>query len=115
MSSQINLDDLTIAELHQLVQDAQQAIDRRKDMEAKNTLAEIKSLVASRGFNLEELLELAAAQRSGDGKKILGKAPMKYRDSSNPENQWSGRGKPPKWMAEAISKGRSKDDFLIAA
>ncbi len=112
MPSQINLDDLTIAELHQLVQDAQQAIERRKDAEAKNTLAEIKSLVASRGFNLEELLALAATQRSGD-KKILGKAPMKYKDTTNPENQWSGRGKPPKWMAEAIEKGQRKEDFLI--
>lgn len=40
--------------------------------------------------------------------------PPKYR---NPETgaTWSGRGKPPRWVSEAESTGKSRDDFLINA
>ncbi len=38
--------------------------------------------------------------------------PPKYR---NPETDatWSGRGKPPRWISEAESQGKSRDSFLI--
>lgn len=38
----------------------------------------------------------------------------KYRDLENPENTWSGRGKPPKWLQLKINAGAKKEDFLIS-
>lgn len=47
-------------------------------------------------------------------KKTAVRAPVppKYR---NPETgaTWSGRGKPPRWISDAESEGKSRDSFLI--
>ena len=40
--------------------------------------------------------------------------PMKYQNPSNPEDQWSGRGRAPKWVDdyEAVP-GHTREDLLI--
>ncbi|EQW80451.1 hypothetical protein G913_04504 [Escherichia coli UMEA 3124-1] len=47
-------------------------------------------------------------------KKTLPKAPPKYQFEENGETKyWSGRGRAPKPIAEALKAGRSLDEFLI--
>ncbi len=47
-------------------------------------------------------------------KKTLPKAPPKYQFEENGETKyWSGRGRAPKPIAEALASGRSLDEFLI--
>ena len=46
-------------------------------------------------------------------RKTLGKVPPKYRDPSNPDNTWTGRGKQPRWLAAYTGNGRTVDEFLI--
>ncbi len=54
-------------------------------------------------------------------KAVKAKAPAKikirYRDPSKPENTWSGRGRPARWITEAIKAGKvkSKEDFRVNA
>lgn len=38
---------------------------------------------------------------------------MKYRDPKNAANEWSGRGRSPKWMQAYLDAGKKKEDFLI--
>ena len=57
------------------------------------------------GFDINELF---------GRKKGKGSVAPKYRDPKNPENTWTGRGRPPRWMAAALKGGKVKrDDFLI--
>jgi DNA-binding protein H-NS len=49
------------------------------------------------------------ASSSLKGKKV---AP-KYRSRSG--ETWAGRGQRPRWMVEALKKGKKMDDFLIKA
>jgi DNA-binding protein H-NS len=44
-------------------------------------------------------------------KKTTGSVPVKFRDDKG--NTWSGRGREPKWMTEAIAQGRKRSDFAI--
>lgn len=44
-------------------------------------------------------------------KKATGSVPAKFRDDKG--NTWSGRGREPKWMTEAIAQGRKRSDFAI--
>ncbi len=37
----------------------------------------------------------------------------KYRNPLSPSETWSGRGKTPHWLANALKKGRKIDDFRI--
>jgi DNA-binding protein H-NS len=37
----------------------------------------------------------------------------KYRDTRDPTQTWSGRGRAPKWLKERIDAGENKDDYVI--
>jgi DNA-binding protein H-NS len=39
--------------------------------------------------------------------------PVKYRDPDNPENTWSGVGKPKKWLQERLDQGHTLDLFAV--
>jgi DNA-binding protein H-NS len=39
----------------------------------------------------------------------------KYRNPSDPEETWSGRGKRPRWLVSALMAGAKIEDFEIAA
>lgn len=59
----------------------------------------------------------AAAKKAvkAKGKKVAQRIPIHYRDPQNPSHTWSGRGKPAKWITEAIGQGRAKsvEDFRV--
>jgi len=40
--------------------------------------------------------------------------PPKYRNPATGDT-WTGRGKPPRWIAQAEADGKKRDDFLIKA
>ena len=61
----------------------------------------------------EELLGLSE-DAPKTRKKTLPKAPPKYQFDENGETKyWSGRGRTPKPIDEALKAGRSLDEFLI--
>jgi DNA-binding protein H-NS len=62
----------------------------------------------------KELTKQLAAldgQAKGKGSMKGRKVPPKYRSPQG--DTWAGRGARPKWMVEALKKGRRMDDFLI--
>jgi DNA-binding protein H-NS len=82
-------------------------IEEAKSREYAEVLNEIKQKMADYGITLQEL----AGGRGAKGAKAAsrsrsGVAP-KYRDPDS-GSTWSGRGKPPKWIA-----GQDRDSFLI--
>ena len=103
----MNLDNLSLTELKDLQDKVAMAIFDFEKRKKAETLAELKALALSNGFSLEELL--------GDAKPKKAKAPVapKYADPANPETTWSGRGRKPKWLVEAIEGGASIEDFAL--
>ncbi|EHP8199108.1 H-NS histone family protein [Escherichia coli] len=70
-------------------------------------------LIAEEGFSLEELLD-RPEDTPKSRKKTLPKAPPKYQFEENGETKyWSGRGRAPKPIDEAMKAGRSLEDFRI--
>lgn len=72
--------------------------------EIVSVVAEIQGRMKEYGITLEDL-------KSG-AKKARTAVAAKYRNSATGES-WSGRGRAPKWLAEEMAKGRSKDAFVI--
>ena len=106
-SIKVDLEKLSLKELKDLQEQVAVAIfdfEKRRKSEA---LAELKALAQSKGFSLDELLD------DTKGKKKRAPVSPKYADPANPANTWSGRGRKPKWMVEAIASGRSPEDFAI--
>jgi DNA-binding protein H-NS len=66
---------------------------------------------------LEKLLAALDGQPKGKALRtgsLKGrKVPPKYRNRSG--ETWAGRGQRPKWMVEALKKGKKMEDFLIKA
>jgi DNA-binding protein H-NS len=106
----LNLFALSSTELQQLKTDIDKELSNRSSK--LQAIEEVKSLAASKGLKLEELL----AELSGSKTKTrreLGPAPIRFRHPQNPSLTWSGRGKSPNWMKEAIEKGFTEDQMRV--
>ncbi|EIM2852938.1 H-NS histone family protein [Salmonella enterica] len=92
-------------------EDAEREAAERQEREKKRQ--ELLQLIAGEGFSPEELLGLTE-DTPKTRKKTLPKAPPKYQFDENGETKyWSGRGRTPKPIDEALKAGRSLDEFLI--
>ena len=88
----------------------------------KTSVAKVVALMKKLGISIEDLkgaepVKPAKAGRKPSAKKTpragnRSKVAAKYR---HPETgaTWTGRGLPPKWLADEIADGKNKDQFLI--
>jgi hypothetical protein len=97
----------------QFVDDRQPCVDRGAVLCIDRTIngsaearAKVDELARELGFSLDELAEAAPTR------KRAASAP-KYRHPENAEITWSGRGRKPAWIAEALASGKSLGDFAI--
>jgi DNA-binding protein H-NS len=61
---------------------------------------------------LEKQLAALTGKAPAKGRSLKGrKVPPKYRSAKG--DTWAGRGARPKWMVEALKKGKKMEDFLI--
>jgi len=100
----IDLDALSRDELQKLIQDAQKAlktVESRRMAEAKRA-AEMAA--KEFGFSLEDVV--AAGTKGSKG------AP-KYVNPNNSSQTWTGRGRKPNWLIEALEAGKSLDDLAL--
>nr|WP_250696459.1 H-NS family nucleoid-associated regulatory protein [Escherichia coli] len=91
-----------------------QSVRQQNAQSAKESARNCFQLIAGEGFSPEELLGLSEDGAKKHAKKTLPKAPPKYQFDENGETKyWSGRGRTPKPIDEALKAGRSLDEFLI--
>lgn len=76
---------------------------------------------------LKEKLSLIARAQGLSPADLFGESPkperkerkkrevkIRYRNPDNPEETWTGIGKPKKWLKEKLDAGATLDDFIIA-
>lgn len=86
-------------------------------------IKKVKALMKKLGVTVSDLADETSAPAKGRrGRKPGGAAPtkprkagskvaIKYRDDKG--NTWTGRGKTPRWLADAEKAGASREQFLI--
>lgn len=104
-----NLDDMGVAELEKLVEDAKGRIVAAREREKATAREKIKKILEDSGFALEELFPTTSATRP---RKSRNQRRKKYRDPDTGAT-WGGLGRKPKWLVEAESAGRLIEDFEI--
>ena len=116
----INLDELSVDELEKLIKQAESALDKKRKAELKNAQAVLEKMAKDLGVDPQDLLKNAADKKKTTRKKAAKKktgvrrpAKVKFRDPNNSSNTWTGRGKRPLWLQDALSKGANLDDFLV--
>ena len=107
MAKQINLSKLSEKELDQLRKDVDKAISALATQKKQDALKAARAEANKRGFSLEDLIDAKKARRP--------KTPAvpKYKHPENPEVTWSGRGRQPGWIKDALARGQSLDAFQI--
>ncbi len=103
----------TSASLTDLIE--QQASLERRIREARSlgratALAEVKQLMADHGLTAADILPSTRTVP----KHVRAAVAPKYRDPATGAT-WTGRGLKPRWLAAAIARGASVDDFRIAS
>lgn len=100
----LDLESMSRDELKKLIVDAQKAlktVDTRRRSEAKRAA---EQAAKEYGFSLEEIL-------NAGGKSTKGMP--KYANPADPSQTWTGRGRKPNWVIEAMEAGKSIDDMAI--
>jgi len=98
----LDLSGYNLAELKGLHFDIDQEIQRRVRDERAQAAARIQALAADAGIPLDALVQDAAVP-----------GVPRYRNPADSGQTWTGRGRQPRWIAEALASGRSLDEFKI--
>ncbi|WP_299587701.1 H-NS histone family protein [uncultured Tateyamaria sp.] len=102
----IKWDDLSLEELKDIQKQATKAINSFEARKRKEALTAVEAKAAEMGFSLSEL--------TGGAKPKGSKAAPKYCHPENPAKTWTGRGRQPNWVKDALANGKNLDDLLIA-
>jgi DNA-binding protein H-NS len=105
----MDLSTLSVAQLRDLQQQIPAEIKRREAQEKVNILNEVRAFAKARGYAIEDLLGKEAKVKAVSGNKVK----VKYRHPQNPELEWTGRGRKPKWIEAWVAGGASLDNLLV--
>jgi DNA-binding protein H-NS len=105
-----DLSKYDLGELKELQQNIEQEIKGRQQQEVKKAREQILSIAQSLGVSVEQLI--AGAGKSSKGDKV-GTVRAQYRNPAASEQTWTGRGRQPKWVVEALANGKKLDEFRI--
>ena len=86
------LDSSSIEQLNSLIKKAQEEIERKKVDEIQITRHRWFEEADQLGMTPQEVLDYSGRR----------KGKPKYRNPDNPEQTWTGRGKKPSWLKDAL-------------
>lgn len=102
----IDLNKLSIKELKDLQSQVARAISSFEDRKKKEAIAALEEQARTLGFSLAELTGAAKTRKRSP-------AVPKYANPANKSDTWSGRGRKPRWFAEALAKGKKPESMAI--
>lgn len=108
----IDLSGLTVAELEQLIVAATARIDTVKKQQFSELRKALEAQAKSAGFSIDELFGGARSPRAAASSDKRPVAP-KYRNPANQLQTWTGRGKQPHWVRDALAAGKALTDLAI--
>jgi DNA-binding protein H-NS len=102
----IDYNALSLDQLKEINKKSAAAISSYENRQRKEAVSKATEIAKAAGFSsLEEMMASQPAKAA--------KAKPKYRHPDNPEMTWSGRGRKPSWIVEALDAGKTLDDFAI--
>ena len=103
----LNLNKMSIARLNKLISDAQAALAQKQEVAEK-----VRKLAHDNGLDISDLMAADEVKKT-KVKKIRAKVAPKYKNPANSAQTWTGRGRQPVWVADALVGGKSLEDLLI--
>ncbi|MBO1530609.1 H-NS histone family protein [Psychrobacter sp. F1192] len=101
----IDLDNLDVDELRAITESAQQLIEKKQHQRLYDAYMQFEKIAEESNSTIEEILKA--------GEKLEKKRNIKYRNTANYEETWTGRGRKPTWLVEALAAGRNLEEFAV--
>jgi len=102
----VDLHALSLKELKALQSQVAKAIAEFDDRKKAEARAELEARARELGFSFAELAGVAQGRKRSA-------AVAKYRNPADPSDTWSGRGRKPRWFADALKAGKSAESMAI--
>ena len=99
-----DLETYTLQEITSLKKDVEAAINSFNARALAHARQELEKTAKSMGYKLDEIIEM---------RKPRAKVAPKYRNSDEPGQTWTGRGRTPKWVEYALENGKALEDLKI--
>ncbi len=106
----IDLSNYNLSELKGLQFDIEREIKERQQREVKEAREKILSIAQSLGVSVKELLaDTVSKPRKGSGAKVA----AQYQNPADSTMTWSGRGRQPRWVVEALANGKKLGELKL--
>jgi len=102
----MELSNLSVAELRSLQDSIKVELKNREQQEITKACEQILSIANSVGMSVNELVGGSVRAKSGS-------VAVQYRNSNDQSQQWTGRGRQPKWVKAWLNEGKSLDAVRV--
>ena len=99
------LDKYSYAELLKLKERIEAAIASKRVEDAAATKEQLRAMAEKAGFSLSDLFGKRGPKK--------GSGQAKYRNPKDHSQTWTGRGRKPNWLLDAVKKGAKIESFEI--
>lgn len=98
----MDLSNLSVSDLRTLQENIKQQLKKREQQELSQAREKILEIAQSVGVSVKELIGSGIRAKTGT-------VAVQYRNPNDASQQWTGRGRQPKWVKEWIESGKSLD------
>jgi DNA-binding protein H-NS len=97
----MDLSNMSSAELRDLQEKVKRELKQRESQDLAKAREQILAIAQSVGVPLKDLVAAAPA-----GRAKTGSVAPRYRNPADASQQWTGRGRQPKWVKEWLEAGK---------
>jgi DNA-binding protein H-NS len=101
------LEKMSLEELQAHQKEVEAALRDYEKKRKAEALTAVRGTAKAHGFTLEELIGGKAAAKSAP------KGVARYANPADPTQTWTGRGRQPGWVKEALAAGKSLESMAI--
>ena len=103
----MDLSNMSLGDLRNLQDQIKQEMKKREQSDMAKAREQILAIAQSVGVPLKDLI--ATTGRGGK----TGTVAVRFRNPDNASQQWTGRGRQPKWVKEWVEGGKSIDKLRV--
>jgi DNA-binding protein H-NS len=110
-----DLSNYNLGELKGLQFEIEKEIKSRQKDEVRKAREQILAIAQDVGLPVSALIAKAGGAQKANGQKggSRQQGEARFRNPDDGSQTWSGRGRQPKWISEALAGGKSLDDFRV--
>jgi DNA-binding protein H-NS len=108
----MDLSNMSLGDLRNLQEQIKQEMKQREQQDLQKAREQIMAIAQSVGVPLKDLIATSGRGAKAGGKSS-GSVAVRYRNPDDESQQWTGRGRQPKWVKEWVEGGKSLDKLRV--